>query len=72
LTFEFDVIHELERLTMNVIPIAAADAVSAARLPMHHRDPFDRLLVAQAHRLAAVLVTRDEILERYGVEILSA
>ena len=38
----------------------------------HHRDPFDRMLVAQAIRVGAVLVTRDTAFEPYGVETLGA
>jgi PIN domain nuclease of toxin-antitoxin system len=42
----------------------------AARLPLHHRDPFDRMLVAQAQAEGLTLVTHDRLLEPYDVEIL--
>jgi PIN domain nuclease of toxin-antitoxin system len=45
-------------------------ALDAARLPPHHRDPFDRLLVAQAQGEAATLVTADEALAAYDVPIM--
>ncbi len=54
------------------LPVTLADAEAAAALPMHHRDPFDRMLVAQAIRVDAVLVTRDAAFEPYGIEILTA
>lgn len=54
------------------LPITASDAERAARLPLHHRDPFDRMLVAQARRLDAVIVTRDVAFAAYGIELLSA
>ena len=54
------------------LPITLADAEVAAVLPGHHRDPFDRMLVAQAQRLGAVLVTRDRAFEAYGVPLLTA
>jgi PIN domain nuclease of toxin-antitoxin system len=41
-----------------------------AQLPLHHRDPFDRLLVAQALAEGLVLVTADRRLMEYGVPIL--
>jgi len=41
-----------------------------AGLPWHHRDPFDRLLVAQAMTEEAVVVSRDERLSAYGVPVL--
>jgi PIN domain nuclease of toxin-antitoxin system len=42
----------------------------AAALPFHHRDPFDRLLVAQAIAEGLVLVTSDKKLADYGIPIL--
>ncbi len=44
------------------------DARDAARLPMIHRDAWDRLLVAQAVRIGARLVTRDPFVAAYGVD----
>jgi PIN domain nuclease of toxin-antitoxin system len=61
-----------EELGFTAVPITAADAERAAELPMHHRDPFDRMVIAQAQRLDAVIVTRDRELARYGVEVLPA
>jgi PIN domain nuclease of toxin-antitoxin system len=54
------------------LPITLADGESAASLPRHHGDPFDRMLVAQARRLGAVVVTRDPTFALYGVEVLPA
>ena len=57
---------------METLPITARDAVTAAELPMHHGDPFDRMLVAQAQRLDALIVSRDLALHAYDVEVLPA
>ena len=54
------------------LPVLLADAETAAALPVHHRDPFDRMLVAQAKRLDAVLVTRDRAFAAYDVHVLQA
>jgi PIN domain nuclease of toxin-antitoxin system len=54
------------------LPVTAAHAARVAGLPAIHRDPFDRLLVAQALRLDAVLVTRDVSLASYGIAVLNA
>ena len=54
------------------LPISIAHAVAAAELPPHHRDPFDRMLVAQARAEALVLVTADRTLAPYGVRLLDA
>ena len=52
--------------------ITFSHAEHAGGLPPHHRDPFDRMLVAQAQAEGLTLVTHDRLLEPYGVEILWA
>ena len=54
------------------LPITFSHAERAAGLPPHHRDPFDRMLVAQAQAEGLTLVTHDRLLEPYAVEILWA
>lgn len=51
------------------LPISFAHAEEAGRLPLHHVDPFDRMLIAQARLEGLTLVTHDRQLEPYGVEI---
>ncbi|NBE51349.1 type II toxin-antitoxin system VapC family toxin [Streptomyces boluensis] len=53
------------------LPITAGHGVRAGRLPQHHRDPFDRLLVAQAQIEGMTLVTRDGWIPHYDVRVLS-
>ncbi len=48
------------------LPVRAAVALTVAALPLHHRDPFDRLLVAQALSLPARLLTADAQLRAYS------
>ena len=67
-----ELIDDLTRAGIDMIAFTATDAVDAARLPPHHTDPFDRLLVAQAIRLDATIVSRDAALDAYGVSRLSA
>ncbi len=52
------------------LPIGFPHAEAAARLPPHHADPFDRMLVAQARIEGLTLVTHDRRLGRYEVELL--
>jgi PIN domain nuclease of toxin-antitoxin system len=54
------------------LPMNAEHAIIAGRLPLVHRDPFDRMLVAQAQREELTLVTRDEYCQQYDVAILKA
>jgi PIN domain nuclease of toxin-antitoxin system len=51
------------------LPIRHAHAVQVARLPRHHRDPFDRLLVAQASLEEMVLLTADRQFDVYGIRL---
>jgi PIN domain nuclease of toxin-antitoxin system len=62
------------RLEENLSPLPVFDAHSlrAAQLPMIHRDPFDRMLVAQALVEQVPLLTADQRLAAYGVECLQA
>jgi PIN domain nuclease of toxin-antitoxin system len=52
--------------------ITFSHAEHAAGLPHHHRDPFDRMLIAQAQAEGLTLVTHDRLLEAYDVKILWA
>lgn len=54
------------------LPVELRHALHVATLPRHHRDPFDRLLVAQAQVEDMPLMTADPQLGAYDVEILSA
>lgn len=56
----------LEQAGFDTIPVTLEDALAVRALPWHHRDPFDRLLVAQC-RQGRVLVTRDGSLSLYGI-----
>lgn len=58
----------LRRLDFEPLPITAAHAERVEHLPWHHRDPFDRLLVAQAAFEGHALVTADPRIAEYGVE----
>ncbi len=60
-------IHQLARDSgFTELPILSDHCRTIARLPWHHRDPFDRMLVAQAQALPAYLLTTDNLLGRYS------
>lgn len=67
-----DLLEVLERASISTVSITGGDAVAAARLPLHHKDPFDRMVIAQAQRLDAVVVTRDRAFGSYEVDVLTA
>ena len=52
------------------LPITHEHAITAGQLPLIHRDPFDRMLVAQALCEELTLVTRDSSIQKYDVAVL--
>ena len=54
------------------LPVGSEHAIAAGRLPMIHRDPFDRMLIAQARCEDLTLVTRDSRCQQYEVAVLPA
>jgi PIN domain nuclease of toxin-antitoxin system len=65
-----DLLEQFERAGVELLPITARHADRVGTLPLHHRDPFDRLLIAQAEIEGLALITADDELSRYGVEII--
>jgi PIN domain nuclease of toxin-antitoxin system len=60
----------LTKLDFVQLPITSLHAEAVERLPWHHRDPFDRLLIAQAQVEGFRLVSADRHLATYGVEVI--
>lgn len=52
------------------LPVTLDHAAAVETLPWHHRDPFDRMLVAQAVTEDAAIVSRDQPFSEYGVSIV--
>jgi len=62
-----------EQLALNnitVLPISMNHALRTAALPDHHRDPFDRMLVAQSQIEQLPIVTSDPLIMRYAVDVI--
>jgi len=55
---------------VRILEVSAEHALRAAELPLHHRDPFDRLLLAQAQSEKLTLMSRDSRLAAYEVSLL--
>lgn len=62
----------LRRTGFELAEVGLAAALRVRALPWHHRDPFDRLLVAQAAEDGYTIVTRDSALDAYGIAVLEA
>ena len=72
LSTPFDVLfpHQLEINGFELLPVKIEHTSVVATLPFHHRDPFDRLLIAQAIEEKMTLVSVDEIFDDYSVKRL--
>jgi PIN domain nuclease of toxin-antitoxin system len=55
---------------VQILPIFLNHVLALDDLPVHHRDPFDRILIAQASVEKQVIVTKDQIFKEYTVELL--
>lgn len=65
-----DLLDQLERAGVNLLPVTPRHADRVRTLPLNHRDPFDRLLVAQVDCDGLALVTADQHLHQYGIEVV--
>lgn len=65
-------IDDLKRIiwesSLEVLPITADHALFVSQLPFHHRDPFDRILVAQASIERMTIASKDEALQLYDIQ----
>lgn len=62
----------METSGVSALPVAHSHALRVATLDPHHRDPFDRLLVAQAQLERLALITADPAFDAYEVEVVPA
>lgn len=61
--------EQIARTGVTPLPVEHSHALRVAELPSHHRDPFDRLLIAQAELEGATLLTADRQFAPYGIPI---
>jgi PIN domain nuclease of toxin-antitoxin system len=61
----------LARTGIEALPVELNAALRVRALPWHHRDPFDRLIVAHALESGLTVATRDPVFEKYGVPVLA-
>ena len=62
--------HAMRLLAVRSLEITHVHSLMAGALPPHHRDPFDRMLIAQARVERMVLLTADKVFRKYDVELL--
>lgn len=72
LEFDGDLEQQVVENGFRPLDVTFQHAAEAGGLPLEHRDPFDRLLIAQARREQLVIVTGDELFRLYDVPVLDA
>ncbi|MGH3978460.1 MAG: type II toxin-antitoxin system VapC family toxin [Pseudonocardiaceae bacterium] len=70
LTVDGDLREHVARQSFSELPVLGEHVVAVRQLPLHHRDPFDRLLIAQAQCERLTIVTADRKFASYDVPIL--
>ena len=55
---------------IEILPVELSHVLALEELPTHHKDPFDRLLIAQAVSEGAILLSKDLIFDQYSVEVI--
>lgn len=57
-----------ERNQIDIVPIKYEHLLTLSKLPMHHSDPFDRLIISQAIEEDLVLISRDNVMKKYPIK----
>jgi PIN domain nuclease of toxin-antitoxin system len=63
-------LRQLARNEFELLPVLFEHAVAVRDLPLHHRDPFDRLLIAQSLTERLALISHDARMKAYAIEVL--
>jgi len=67
-----DLVRAVDHLALVPLSIQLEHVLRVQKLPLHHRDPFDRMMIAQAIEEGLTIVTRDRAFKAYGVPVLMA
>ncbi len=72
LTLPANYMDGVDHIGAALLPITVPHLMQVQSLPLHHRDPFDRMMIAQALKESLTIVTRDRAFRAYGVPLLAA
>jgi len=64
------IVEQLSRNAIESLPVYLSHALHVHRLPLHHRDPFDRLLIAQSQLEGLPILTADPLISHYEVTVI--
>lgn len=64
------IVEQMAKNELEPLHLTISHALAVYELPLHHRDPFDRLLIAQSRLERLPIITRDPVFRDYGVEVV--
>lgn len=64
-----DIVIQIEKHNFQPLPITTTHGVAVGKLPWHHKDPFERIMIAQAICESAIIITRDNKFNLYNVSV---
>jgi PIN domain nuclease of toxin-antitoxin system len=67
-----DIESKVEQAGFSALPITLFHGQQAGKLPLHHKDPFDRMLIAQSQAEGLQILTKDEHFPAYGIRLINA
>jgi PIN domain nuclease of toxin-antitoxin system len=67
-----DIEYKIEQAGFKKLSISLFHSDQAGKLADHHKDPFDRMLIAQAQAEGLIIVTKDEHFPKYGIQLIDA
>ncbi len=62
--------EKMEENSFQLLPINFEDTLTVSTLPFHHRDPFDRIIIAQSIAQELTIISKDKLFADYGVKLL--
>ena len=67
---EHFLLHNIRKHGLEILAIILEDTFEAGRMPQYHKDPFDRILIAQSRNQGIPIITKDEQITQYDVETI--
>ncbi len=70
ITIAFDPVEMAEKMGMAILDFSGKDALTLGQLPLHHKDPFDRMLIAQALTNGLAVMSNDRKFQQYDCKLI--
>ncbi len=64
-----EIINQISKNNFQLLPISISDITVLTTIPLHHRDPFDRIIIAQSINNGLQLISKDKVFDQYGIQL---